>query len=118
MENEKLKVKIFVVISTFCFLFSILLPVRALALSAKYPKIANYYLVSSIQASSFDHLKKYDLLILPMEAQYHDQEFLKNLKRAKPEIILLPYIPIKSVNQQSLDDPALLRAKMMRAISP
>ncbi len=126
VKSEKLKVKsdkekliflkFFIVISIFYFLFSIFLPQPAFALSTPYPKIANYYLVSGLTPEMREKASLYDVLILPMEAQHFDAEFLRELKTKTPQIILLPYIPIQSLNNFRLEDPPRLRLKMYQEI--
>lgn len=63
-----------------------------------FPRTANYYLKAGIGIPPSDHerLAKYDLLVLPAEAQVFNRAMFAELRRMNPDIILLAYVPTKS----------------------
>lgn len=86
--------------------------------SASFPRIANYFLrtVPDINQKTYDTLSRYDLLILPMEAQAYNREFFDYARKKNPDIIILPYVPSRSINILDLDDGALIRKRMKDGI--
>ncbi len=91
--------------SVLIFFESLLLILPAIAIAAKTPedlfvKTANYYLKAGpdINDNNFESLSRYDLLILPAEAQIANRNFLLEIKKKNPQIILLAYVPTMSWN--------------------
>ncbi len=82
----------------------------------KYPRIANYYLVSQIKKDDYDKLAKYDLIILPMEAQAFDQPLFEYLRKKNPDIVILPYIPSQSIDRTYRDVWPYLRQKLYSGV--
>ncbi len=68
----------------------------------RFVRSANYYLEASIGIPPSDHerLAKYDLLILPAEAQIYNRSLFTDLRRLNPNITILAYVPTKSYNFQ------------------
>ena len=68
----------------------------------KFVRSANYYLEAGIGIPPSDHerLAKYDLLILPAEAQIYNRSLFTDLRRLNPNITILAYVPTKSYNFQ------------------
>jgi hypothetical protein len=64
----------------------------------KFVRTAGYYLKAGIGIPSSDHeaLSKYDVLVLPAEAQVFNREMFADLRRRNPDIIILAYVPTKS----------------------
>ncbi len=76
-----------------------LLPWTAFAAPAdQYPRTANYYLKAGIGIPASDHekLAKYDVVVLPAEAQVFNPTLFTEVRRMHPDIIILAYIPTKS----------------------
>lgn len=63
-----------------------------------FVRTANYYLKAGIGIPTADHekLARYDLLILPAEAQVFNQTLFSDVRRLNPDIIILAYVPTKS----------------------
>lgn len=69
--------------------------------SDKYVRTANYYLMSGTALESQnakDTLAKYDLLVLPAEAQLYNRDFFSYVRGKNPDIIILAYVPSVSWN--------------------
>ncbi|MFH1315134.1 MAG: putative glycoside hydrolase [Candidatus Uhrbacteria bacterium] len=67
----------------------------------KYVRTANYYLLSGTSLETkeaLETLPKYDLLVLPAEAQLYNQEFFDQARAINPDIIILAYVPSVSWN--------------------
>jgi len=67
----------------------------------KYVRTANYYLLSGTSLETeeaLETLPKYDLLVLPAEAQIYNQEFFDQARTINPDIIILAYVPSVSWN--------------------
>lgn len=63
-------------------------------------KLANYYLLSGLALTDdvTEQLSRYDLLVLPVEAQTWNPSFSKDIRALNPDIILLAYVPSVSWN--------------------
>ncbi|MEA3249123.1 MAG: putative glycoside hydrolase [Patescibacteria group bacterium] len=68
--------------------------------SDKYVRSANYYLRagSDIRAEHYPLLARYDLLVLPAEAQVYNRYMFSRLRELNPDITILAYVPSKSYN--------------------
>jgi hypothetical protein len=73
--------------------------------SDKYVRSANYYLKAGtdIRSSDYPLLARYDLLVLPAEAQIYNRYMFSELRRLNPEITILAYVPSKSYNNAWTD---------------
>jgi len=90
-------------------LSSLLLPFFAQAKTAvdKYPRTANYFLLSGSylqNQSTLETLSTFDLLVLPAEAQIYNQTFFSQVRNLNPDIIILAYVPTISYNNQYWND--------------
>ncbi|MFH2063512.1 MAG: putative glycoside hydrolase [bacterium] len=72
----------------------------------KYVRSANHYLEAgiAIPPSDYPRLAKYDLLVLPAEAQNFNRDLFPSLRRLNPNITILAYVPTKSFNFQYWND--------------
>lgn len=64
-------------------------------------KTANYFLLSGYTLDNNDTLQKlakYDLLVLPLEAQSYNKAFSTKIRKLNPDIVLLAYVPTVSWN--------------------
>jgi len=68
--------------------------------SDKYVRSANYYLRAGTDISAADYplLARYDLLVLPAEAQVYNRNMFFRLRELNPDITILAYVPTKSYN--------------------
>lgn len=84
-----------------------------------FPRLANYYLHAgpSINPLTYDILASFDILILAMEAQEYNKEFFEYARKKNPDIIILPYVPSRSINVISLDDGAQIRKRLKEGIA-
>jgi hypothetical protein len=66
--------------------------------SDKFVRIANNYMKAGITlpSSEWSTLAKYDVIVLPVEAQIFNPDFFANVRRTNPDIIILAYVPTKS----------------------
>jgi len=68
-----------------------------------YVRTANYFLLSGSTLEDKDTvrtLSTFDLLVLPSEAQFYNQDFFEEIRKLNPDIILLAYIPTVSWNDR------------------
>ena len=73
----------------------------------KYVRTANYFLLSGTAldtAEARKTLPKFDLLVLPVEAQAYNQNFA-HARRLNPDIIILAYVVSTSWNDLFWNDP-------------
>lgn len=93
-------------------------PVSAETDPSKFVRTANYYLKAgtSLNAQDYKALSAFDLVILPMEAQAYNRDFFTYARAENPNIIILPYVPSRSVNILDLDDGAQIRARLKSGI--
>lgn len=69
--------------------------------SDKYVRTANYYLMSGTALETSEArrvLPKFDLLVLPAEAQLYNRSFFSYARSVNPDIIILAYVPSVSYN--------------------
>ena len=66
----------------------------------RFVRTANYYMRAGtdITADLYPQLAKYDLLVLPAEAQTYNREMFPALRKLNPTILILAYVPSKSYN--------------------
>ena len=66
----------------------------------KFVRTANYFLKAGtdIRPSDYPGLAKYDLLVLPAEAQTYNADAIQKIRQLNPTIIILAYVPTKSYN--------------------
>jgi hypothetical protein len=66
----------------------------------KYVRVANNYMRAGSDITERDYaaLAKYDLLVLPVEAQNFNPGLAAALRRLNPNITILAYVPTKSFN--------------------
>lgn len=86
------------------------LPTETLAArtpSDKFVRISNNYMKAGITLPSSDYasLAKYDVLVLPAEAQIFNPDFFPTVRRLNPDIVILAYVPTKSYAQVWSDNP-------------
>ena len=83
-------------------LFLSILPMRAEArVTSDYVRTANYFLLSGTtldDKETRETLIKYDLLVIPPEAQLYNKDFFEEARRTNPDIVILAYIPTTSWN--------------------
>ncbi len=72
----------------------------------RFVRTADYYLRAGtdITPDLYPQLAKYDLLILPAEAQVYNAAMFKKLRELNPTILIVAYVPSKSFNY-SWSDP-------------
>jgi hypothetical protein len=104
----------------FLIFFTLGLPfcVKAQTATDKYPRTANYFLLSGTTleiSSTIESLSKFDLLILPAEAQVYNQDFFKKVRQKNSDIIILAYVPTVSYNNLYWNDS--LHKKLKSGIS-
>lgn len=70
----------------------------ATAKADKFPRVANYYLKAGIGIPSSDEAKlaKYDVIILPAEAQVFNPNLFGDIRQVNPDVVILAYVPTKS----------------------
>ncbi|MBI2644727.1 hypothetical protein HYW94_00935 [Candidatus Uhrbacteria bacterium] len=123
MTNVRLLVSLIIASGIFSiFLFGNTLSgfeaVYAESLPVPFVRTANYFLrtVPDINPNTYDVLAAYDLLILPMEAQIYNREFFDYARKKNPYIIILAYVPSRSINIIDIDDGAQIRKKLKNGI--
>ncbi len=86
--------------------FSYVPAVHAITDANKYPRISNYYLRAGIDitAETIPLLARYDLVILPAEAQIQNPTLGHELRTRNPHIILLAYVPTLTFNRRFWND--------------
>ena len=73
----------------------------------KFVRTANYFLLSGTNLETqeaLDILPKFDLLILPVEAQVYNAEFFRYARSVNPDIIILAYVVSTSWNDMYWND--------------
>ncbi|EKD33533.1 MAG: hypothetical protein ACD_76C00007G0004 [uncultured bacterium] len=69
--------------------------------SDKFVRTANYFLMSGRaleDQSAIDTLSKFDLIVLPAEAQEYNKPFFAEARKRNPDIVILAYVPTVSWN--------------------
>jgi hypothetical protein len=106
--------------SFLCILFLFGFPGISYAQENSSGKIrtANYFLHAGwdFPKSQYDILARYDVLILPMEAAAYNRDFFTYARKKHPGIIILPYIPARSINITHIDDAAGLRKQLLELV--
>lgn len=71
-----------------------------------FVRTANYFLKAGtdITPEMYPALAKYDLLILPAEAQIYNRTMFGRLRQLNADIIILAYVPTKSWNEAWFDE--------------
>lgn len=66
--------------------------------SDKYPRLSNNFMHAGIgiKTRDIEPLSKYDLIVLPAEAQIFNPTLAADLRRRNPDIVILAYVPTKS----------------------
>ncbi|MDP3985459.1 MAG: putative glycoside hydrolase [bacterium] len=79
---------------------------HALTDSEKFPRTGNYYLRSGtdITPETVLQLARYDLLVLPAEAQIQNPTLFGELRTRNPDIVIVAYVPTLSFNNQFWTD--------------
>ncbi len=109
----------FVIISMF---FQFLIPTQVFAAHMdrknSFPRLANYYLHAgpSINPTTYGELASFDVLILAMEAQEYNKDFFAYARKKNPNIIILPYVPSRSINILDIEDGAKIRKRLKEGI--
>lgn len=94
-------------------------PANAKTKEDKFPRLANIFLCGRlIDKSEYEQLAKFDLLILAMESQYYEREFMSYARGVNPDIIILAYIPSQSIHYMQIDDPTNIRKNLLNGIDP
>ncbi|MBI4133241.1 VCBS repeat-containing protein [Candidatus Uhrbacteria bacterium] len=88
----------------------------ALTDPAKFPRIGNYYLRAGTDLTPevTKILGRYDLLVLPAEAQIQNPTLFGELRRTNPDIVILAYVPTLSFNHRFWRDT--LHQKLLAGI--
>ncbi len=79
-------------------------------------RTANYFLQAGRDLSprQYDTLARYDVLILPMESAAYNRDFFAYARKKNPDIVILAYIPARSINIADIDDVAGYRRQLLR----
>ena len=107
MQTAKKKIFIVCFLCLFVFLFITRDSAQSVTAVDKYVRTANYYLLSgtSLETSeALETLPRFDLLVLPAEAQLYNQDFFEHAREENPDIIILAYVPSVSWNSVWEDD--------------
>lgn len=74
-------------------------PVRVTALTSDYVRTASIYLEGGpVLDAHTQELSKFDLIVVPVEAQVWNKSFFKTIRALNPDIIILPYVATVSWN--------------------
>ncbi len=99
---------------------ALFLPIRAAATHSEGEalKTANYFLRAGtdLRPEMYERLAAFDLLILPMEAAAYNRDFFEYARSRNPDIIILPYVPSRSINVLHIDDGAQIRKRLKEGI--
>ncbi len=80
-----------------------------------YPRLANYYLPWSLNASQAQNLARWDFLILDMENQHNNLAYLELIKEKNPQVIILAYVPAQELYSQVNPQTARLRTEIIQS---
>lgn len=107
MHIARVKTAVFCLAIASIASFGLPAPTQALTASDKFVRISNNYMKAGITLPSSDWaaLAKYDVLVLPAEAQIFNPGFFPEVRRLNPDIVILAYIPTKSYAQVWSDNP-------------
>jgi hypothetical protein len=84
------------------------LPLTTLAFTddSEYVRTANYFLYSGpVLDQALDELARFDLIVIPVEAQVYNESFFTQIRSINSDIVILPYIATVSWNDLYWDDP-------------
>ncbi len=84
----------------------------------KFVRTANYFLLSGPKLDNpetINNLSKFDLIIIPVEAQIYNQTFFPQIRNLNPDIVILPYVATVSWNDIYWNDT--LHQKMYSQIN-
>ncbi len=74
--------------------------------SNKFVRTASIFLMSgSTLDNNINPLSKFDLLVVPVEAQVYNKSFFVKIRKMNPDIIILPYVATVSWNDLYWVDP-------------
>jgi len=79
-----------------------LLPSITVARSDGYPKLANYFLKTPINAREVEELARWDVIILGMQAQDTNPEVFAQLRQLNPDIKIIAYLSAMEFPIQNL----------------
>lgn len=84
----------------------------------EFVKTANYFLHAGpqINPDTYSQLSSYDVLILAMEAQEYNKDFFEYARKKNPHIIILAYVPSRSINVLNIEDGAQIRKHLKDGI--
>ena len=107
----KARMKIGLATLAICSIVSFVVPRPTLAARTpadKFVRISNNYMKAGITLPSSDYaaLAKYDVLVLPAEAQVFNPDIFSKLRQMNPDIVILAYVPTKSYAQVWSDNKA------------
>jgi len=100
-------VKLFITILTIASLLFFPFITEAQTDANKYPRTANYFLLSGSHLESQATklaLSTFDLLVLPAEAQVYNKTFFNEIRAVNPDIVILAYVPTVSYNNLYWND--------------
>ncbi len=83
----------------------------------EFPKTANYFLKWSMTAAEMEELSKWDVLVLDMEQQIQNPQYLKELRKRNPDIMLLAYITPQEIRTDAVGGYSKMRDRLARGIS-
>ncbi len=71
----------------------------------KFVRTANYYLLSgsALRDANLTALSKYDLIVIPAEAQIYNTTFFSEIRSLNPDIVILAYVPSVDFNNSWID---------------
>ena len=72
----------------------------------EFVRTANIFLMGGpLLDQSLEKLAKFDLLVIPVEAQVYNKTFFPNIRKLNPDIVILPYVATVSWNDLYWTDP-------------
>ena len=80
----------------------------------KFVRTANYFLLSGPRLEETETLKslsRFDLIVLPAEAQVFNKTFFTQIRKLNPDIIILAYVPTVSFNHLYWSDALHIKLK-------
>lgn len=81
-------------------------PLTAATDTDQYVRTANYFLMSGgVLDSSVTTLSRFDLIVIPVEAQIYNKSFFETIRAKNPDIVILAYIATVSWNDLYWSDP-------------
>jgi hypothetical protein len=81
-------------------------PAFAFPSDKEFVRTANYFLRSGPTLDqSIDELAKFDLIVIPVEAQVYNESFFSEIRSINNDIVILAYVATVSWNDLYWDDP-------------